>query len=155
MTKKKDPENLQKRGRKSGYEGEETIRQATKLCKMGAKDSDLAEFFQVTETTINNWKEDYPEFFESIKKAKDEYDTNGVENALLNRARGMSRIVERYDSISGQVIQLTEEVLPDPTSMIFWLKNRNKDRWRDKQDVEHSGSINLRPVINYGKKPTQ
>ena len=25
---------------------------------------------------------------------------------------------------------------PDPTSMIYWLKNRRPDRWRDVQNIE-------------------
>jgi hypothetical protein len=28
---------------------------------------------------------------------------------------------------------------PDPTSMIFWLKNRQPQDWRDKQEHEHTG----------------
>jgi hypothetical protein len=27
---------------------------------------------------------------------------------------------------------------PDPTSMIFWLKNRDPARWRDVHNLEHS-----------------
>lgn len=32
---------------------------------------ELAQFFEVTETTINNWKNNYPDFFESIKKKQE------------------------------------------------------------------------------------
>jgi hypothetical protein len=31
-----------------------------------------------------------------------------------------------------------EHMPPDPTSMIFWLKNRDPARWRDVQALEHS-----------------
>jgi hypothetical protein len=27
--------------------------------------------------------------------------------------------------------------------MIFWLKNRKKVDWRDKQDIEHSGNVTI------------
>ena len=40
--------------------------QARKLCLLGT-DAELADFFEVSESTINNWKFDYPEFSESIK----------------------------------------------------------------------------------------
>lgn len=156
MTKKKNPEDLQKPGRKSAYNEEETIKQAVKLCEnLGATDKDLAKFFEVNEDTINEWKKVHPEFSESVREAKDRYDTREVESSLLLRAKGMTRIVQKYDSIAGKIVELTEEIIPDPTSIKFWLANRDRDRWRDKQDVEHSGSINLRPVINYGKKPAQ
>lgn len=42
--------------------------QVYKLCLLGAIDKEIAEFFNVCEATINNWKIEYPEFLESIKK---------------------------------------------------------------------------------------
>ncbi len=44
--------------------------QARKLCLLGYTDAELADFFEVSESTINKWKLDYPEFSESIKKGK-------------------------------------------------------------------------------------
>lgn len=34
-----------------------------------------------------------------------------------------------------------KEVVPDTTAQIIWLKNRRSDKWRDKQDVNLSGSV--------------
>lgn len=34
-----------------------------------------------------------------------------------------------------------KEVEPDTTAQIFWLKNRRPDKWRDKQDLRLSGSL--------------
>lgn len=34
---------------------------------------------------------------------------------------------------------VTKEVPPDTTACIYWTKNRRPDRWRDKQDLEHTG----------------
>ena len=44
------------------------IEQVYKLCLLGATDSDMANFFNISEATLNNWKIEYPEFLESIKK---------------------------------------------------------------------------------------
>ena len=41
------------------------------------------------------------------------------------------------------VEEKTKEVAPDTTAAIFWLKNRKPAQWRDKQQVEHSGSMNI------------
>ena len=49
---------------------EEYIKQAYRLCLLGAVDKDLADFFGVTEQAINNWKKNHPEFFESINRGK-------------------------------------------------------------------------------------
>ncbi|MCV5625819.1 hypothetical protein OFN31_29725, partial [Escherichia coli] len=43
--------------------------QARKLCLLGYTDAELADFFEVSESTINKWKLDYPKFSESIKKS--------------------------------------------------------------------------------------
>jgi hypothetical protein len=32
-----------------------------------------------------------------------------------------------------------KELPPDTTAMIFWLKNRKRDQWRDRVDNEHTG----------------
>lgn len=39
--------------------------------------------------------------------------------------------------------KVVKEVKPDTTAGIFWLKNRKPTVWRDKQDVEHSGNMNV------------
>jgi hypothetical protein len=40
-----------------------------------------------------------------------------------------------------KTVEYKEHVPPNPTSIIFWLKNRRPDRWRDKHDVETSGEV--------------
>lgn len=37
------------------------------------------------------------------------------------------------------LIEYEEEVPPDTTACIFWLKNRRSDLWRDKREHEHTG----------------
>ena len=118
--------------------------QAKILCEAGATDADLADEFGVTVPTIRNWRFKYPEFFTAIKLNKPIADDQ-VERSLYERATGYSRESVKifYDSKSGKIVESTfiEHVPPDPTSMIFWLKNRRKEEWRDKTDVEHTGTI--------------
>jgi hypothetical protein len=40
------------------------------LCRLGATDKELAETLDVTEQTINNWKNSNDEFFEAIKRGR-------------------------------------------------------------------------------------
>ena len=37
------------------------------------------------------------------------------------------------------IVPTTKHYPPDTTAAIFWLKNRQKSKWRDKQDHEISG----------------
>gem|GEM_PF-4954262 len=50
---------------------------------IGADDSELADFFGVTETTINNCKRAHIDFFEPIKKGKTITDANVVDRSHL------------------------------------------------------------------------
>ena len=129
-------------GRPTKYK-EEYDQQAKILCEKGFTDKDLADFFGVTETTINNWKNSYPSFFESIKEAK-AFSDQEVEKALYKRAIGYE-FEEHKEELSEQGKKLTvtkKQLAGDTTAQIFWLKNRQPDRWRDKQHVEANVSVN-------------
>ncbi|RNI26646.1 terminase [Rufibacter latericius] len=123
----------------------EYAHQAYKLCLLGATDADLANFFEVAESTINNWKKEEIEFLESIKKGKDLADAE-IAESLYHRARGYSHPEDKFFVIEGSVVvePTTKHYPPDTTAAIFWLKNRKPKTWRDKQEVEHSGEL---PVI--------
>ena len=75
-----------KGGRPTEYRPEYN-EQARKLCLLGATDAQLADFFGVSETTINNWKLAHPEFLESLKAGKEKADAL-VAHALYHRAIG-------------------------------------------------------------------
>ena len=61
-------------GRPTDYKPE-YIDQAFRLCLLGATDKEMANFWGVEESTINNWKLAHPEFLESIKAGKIDADT--------------------------------------------------------------------------------
>jgi Zn ribbon nucleic-acid-binding protein len=122
-------------GRPTDYKTE-YAKQAYNYCLLGATDEDLASFFDVTETTINNWKESNVEFFESVKAGKEVADAK-VAQSLYKRATGYKHKAVKIFQVNGEplIVPYVERYPPDPTSMIFWLKNRQKKKWRDK--VEH------------------
>lgn len=103
---------------------------------MGATDIELAEFFGVCKATINNWKKDYPEFLDSLKEAKAEADSKVV-RSLYERANGYSHGEEKIFLHEGKPVKvaITKHYPPDTTACIFWLKNRQKEDWRDRHDV--------------------
>lgn len=144
-TKKSNPV-----GRPSLYK-DEYKDQAYNYCLLGATDKELAQFFDVQESTINNWKIDYPEFLESIKKGKEIADAE-IASSLFNRARGAVVNVQqafktksvtyneqgkKCEVESIEIVNLRQEQPPDTTASIFWLKNRRPGNWRDKADMNH------------------
>lgn len=119
------------------------------LCERGATDQELADYFQVDVRTIYRWKLDFPDFCQAIKLGKEHPDTR-VERSLFERANGFEWIEQQAikvktgkDTEEVQIVEVRRRVPPDATAMIFWLKNRRSQDWRDKVDHEHSGGVNV------------
>lgn len=123
-------------GRPSKFK-QEFVAQAQKLAALGATDREMADFFEVTEQTLNNWKLSHPEFFEALKQAKVTADDR-VEQSLYRRALGYSFDSEKIFHFRGHITRAgcIEHVPPDVTACIFWLKNRRPDAWRANPDGE-------------------
>lgn len=126
-------------GRPTKYKDEYCV-QVEKLCKLGATDKEIANFFEVEETTINNWKIEHSEFFESIKKGKTLADAE-VASKLYHRATGYEHPDTDIRVIDSQIVttEITKHYPPDTTAAIFWLKNRQPQTWRDKVTQEITG----------------
>lgn len=135
-------------GRPSAYKPE-YIEQVYKLALLGLKDTEIAKFFGVSEKTLNTWKIFHPEFLQSLKKGK--LDADGeVVKSLYNRALGSKVTIQQAIKVKNvqyengkkvsededvKIVEVIQEVPPDTTACIFWLKNRCPAQWRDK--VEH------------------
>ncbi len=129
-------------GRPSKYKTE-YAEQAYKLCLLGLTDREMAEFFEVNEDTVNEWKKVHPEFSESLKSGKDVADANVAER-LYQRAMGYEhndielKVVALGNNMGSEVqeIPVRKYYPPDTGAAMAWLKNRRKQNWRDKQDYE-------------------
>lgn len=117
--------------------------QVTKLCKLGATDEELADFFNVSKATINNWKLAEPEFLDSIRKGKDIADAE-IADSLHHRAKGYSHKAVKFFTIKDKIVaqEYIEHYPPDTAAAIIWLKNRRPKNWRDKIEHEVSGPDN-------------
>ena len=131
--------------------------QSLKLTLLGANDKELADFFEVNEATINRWKKSHPDFCEALKKGKDTADAN-VASKLYSRAIGARITIQQAHKLKQvsyhengkkksetevvQVVDLDVEQPPDTTAIIFWLKNRQPDKWRDRKEVSADLSMN-------------
>lgn len=131
--------NKNKGGRPTDYKTE-YAEQAYKLCLLAATDADLAQFFEVSEQTINAWKQVHPKFLESLKRGKAVADAE-VADRLYRRAMGYEHPDLYITQYQGKIVQseITKYYPPDTTAAIFWLKNRQPDKWRDRQIHELTG----------------
>lgn len=104
---------------------------------LGATDAQIAAFFKVTETVIQRWKKQHPEFAKAIK--------DGKLMADAEVAHGLYRIAIGYQCTETQrkevvnengekrlveVITITKDVPPDHQACRFWLCNRQPALWK-------------------------
>lgn len=122
-------------GRPSAYKPEYCSQAAFLCAKYGATDEELAEFFGVNKATITRWKSGHVEFCASLKEGKQSADAR-VERSLFERATGYSHPAVKIFNDEGAplIVPYTEHYPPDTTACIFWLKNRQPARWRDKTE---------------------
>lgn len=113
----------------------EYCEQARKLCLLGHTDKELSEFFEVSESTLNKWKLDYPEFSEALKSGKHVADAN-VAASLYRRAIGYEHEDTALHVVDKVVVAtpITKVYPPETVACIFWLKNRQLGKWRDRVD---------------------
>ena len=115
---------------------------AEKLCIKGYTDAELADFFEVSTRTVERWKGKHQEFSRALKVGKELADER-VERALYLKAVGYSFPSEKvhFDK-DGDVHRapITEHVPPSDTAIIFWLKNRMGDKYRDVHKHEHTNT---------------
>lgn len=120
----------------------------------GMIEKDMAESLGVSLDTFYKWKRERPEFYKTLNRGKDVIDAL-VESTLLKKAMGyvteevtQERIynheTEEYEL--RETKRVIKEVQPSDTALIFWLKNRRPDTWRDKQQTEHMGEIGFKFV---------
>lgn len=125
---------------------DEYVEQAYKLCLLGATDAELADFFEVCERTINTWKEDYPEFLQSLKAGKASADA-AVAESLYKRALGYSHPDVHISNFQGMitVTDIVKHYPPDTGAAFIWLKNRQPHKWKDKVEVKEDINLNIFP----------
>jgi hypothetical protein len=128
-----------KAGRPTDYKPE-YAEQAAKLCKLGATDIELADFFNVSARTIYRWQAAHEEFCQALKAGKQAADER-VERSLFAKATGYTFDAVKIFQYEGAPVEVPyrEHVPPDTTAAIFWLKNRKPADWRDKATTELTG----------------
>ena len=109
----------------------------------GLTDEQIAKNIGINRTTLYDWKKKEINIADALKKGKEVVDFE-VENALLKRALGYTITIQE-DKLDkdGCVHTLEREVhIPaDTTAQIFWLKNRQSKKWRDKVEIADNDAI--------------
>ena len=118
----------------------EFMEQGKELVLSGFTHVKLAKFFKITTETLYQWIKENREFSDTLGKARDDYQTGKVEKSLHRRANGFrytERIREPDESGKMVVVRETSRMaLPETPAIIFVLKNRKGERWKDRTEVD-------------------
>lgn len=119
------------------------------LAEGGATEDEIAEFIGVHPNTIYLWKRKHRDLMWALKDAKGIADEL-VEASLFRRACGYSHKAVKHFPDKHKVMNMetgemelrttiieheyVEHYPPSEVAAIFWLKNRQPERWRDKPE---------------------
>ena len=128
---------------------EENLLRLAAWARDGLTEREMARNIGVARSTISEWKKNFPEFSDTLKKGKEVADIT-IENALYKKATGYNVMLKKTFKVkdiiyeNGKKVRETEKLVEgydemhvpaDTTAQIFWLKNRKPNEWRDKREV--------------------
>lgn len=123
----------------------ERAREIYYLAKLGAKSSQIAEFFKVSESTVEAWKVSDPEFYEAYRQGTWMFSFEIMET-LSKKALGYNYIeVEESQTVTrnGTVVPITKIVhkhqVPSDIALFFLLKGKHPDIWGDLSKIQTEG----------------
>lgn len=111
----------------------EMDRQAFKLCLLGYTNKELAAFFDIAETTLNDWVTSYPSFGTELLRGREQADAEVAER-YYQLARGYVHrdVVINMHQRSGEIVKtrILKHYPPNEKAASTWLRNRQPNRWR-------------------------
>lgn len=116
----------------------------------GLTDEEIAKKMDISASTFYEWQKKYSEISEAIKRGREP--TNVIlEDTAFERATQWRTVKEvtkepRLNRKTGKielivVKEVEKRIPPDSTLLIFLMKNRMKEKYGDRQQVELSGQI--------------
>lgn len=131
-----------KPGRESVYDPTRHPERIRRFALLGLTEAEMAFQLGISEQRVNEWKKQHPAFREAIASGRTEADAYIAER-LYSRAAGMTvpaaKVVALKDRV--ETVEYEEYLPPDVNAARLWLFNRDPKRWRDKREIEVSGSI--------------
>lgn len=112
----------------------------------GLTDEQIADKIGISKTTFYDWVNRFADFANALKEGKAPVDIQ-VEDTLLKSGLGFIQTIrkpvklktEKQIAGKGKIIEerieyVDEEIYipPQVVALIFWLKNRRPDKWREK-----------------------
>ena len=132
------------------------------ICRrFGANRKQIAETLGIQQDMITKWIKTHPEFLQSIKRGREAYDIRVIEKSLRMKATGFEYeevtikqvTIKRGRGNDMITLPATEKTIfrkkavPDVAACIFWLVNRQPDKWKHVARTIIQGDIK-NPVVH-------
>lgn len=138
----------------SAYNEKYHVDWAWSLALKGATDEEIAEAFHISVRTLHRWKKSHPELLTALEEGKDVADAK-VKRSLYQRAvgyeaKGVTQIIEQDPATGTQRVSKTQvttkHIVPDTMACMYWLNNRSKGEFSQRQEVTLGGSVRTSPM---------
>lgn len=120
------------------------------MAARGWTEIEMAAALDISIMTFRRWKVDFPDFLLAATPTVEEQ-IAAVKAALLSRATGFQHPAVKIMTVAvgGGVSQVVREEYvehypPDVSAIQFFLKNRDPDNWRDRQEVDQKTDATVR-----------
>ena len=94
----------------------------------------IADFLGISERTLCNYKNQHEELANALKRGNDDA-VYAVENALFRSALGYTYVEQELTKV-GTVVTVQKYAKPNVNAQIYFLKNRARHKWSDKQEID-------------------
>jgi hypothetical protein len=110
------------------------LEEVTNYCLLGCSDAELGGFFGLSEGLVQHYIEIIPEFATAVANGRDLADAR-VAVAMHKAATGYDYDAYRVVVKDGhaEVVAVKEHVPPNPQAGKYWLNNRKRKHWKERQ----------------------
>lgn len=115
---------------------------------------DICKHVGISKAVYYKWREEKIDFIDALKSAESQRLDNLGELAKSGLALLLSK--HEYEEVTTDYVdgkdgkpkiksmkKVKKFIMPNPTAVIFTLKNREPQEWKDKQEIEYSGDISI------------
>lgn len=129
---------------------------AWSLSLKGATDEEMAQAFGISRKTLYTWRQKHESFNEAIERGKNVADSK-VERSLYERAIGFEttdteKTIDMDKDGNPKPVRIkntTRKIVPDTMAIMYWLNNRKRGQWSQRQEVALSAADDSEDVVIY------